>query len=212
MKQSNQRTGVSLNRPVFNRIEGLHPFKMINYLFISVSCLLFAFITFMFIKHLAFELSGKFSFYLPKFFTVSAIILICSVYFTTRMLHAFKNDNISYLRKLLVYTLITGMVFFISQSLAWIEMLDQTQFFETRNDIPNYIFTFSALHLAYVFAGMIMSGIFFYKYMLIENDPVKTLIATTNPVEKVRLQVFATFWHFNVLTWTLIFLMLLFIF
>jgi cytochrome c oxidase subunit 3 len=212
MKQDKQRTGVPLKRPVFERIEGLHPFKMINYLFISVSCLLFAFITFMFIKHLAFELNGEFSFYLPKFFTVSAILLICSVYFTTRLLPAFKNDDITYLRRLLLYTLITGMIFFIFQSVAWIEMLDQSQFFESRNDIPNYVFTFSALHLVYVFAGMIMSGIFFYKFMLIENDPVKILIATTNPVEKVRLQVFATFWHFNVLCWTLIFLMLLFIF
>ena len=212
MKSYRQRTGISSSRPVFERIEGLHPYKMINYLFISVSCLLFAFITFMFVRHLAFELNGNFNFDLPKFFTISAILLVSSVYFTTRMIAAFENDDITYLRKLLIYILISGMIFFISQSIAWIEMLDQTQLLESNNDIPNYVFTFSALHLAYVFAGMIMSGIFFYKYMLIENDPVKTLIATTNPVERVRLQVFTTFWHFNVMSWTLIFLMFLFIF
>jgi len=212
MKQHNPKTGVSLNRPVFQRIEGIHPFKMVNYLIISVSCLLFAFITFMFIKHLAFELNGNFRFYLPKFFTISVLLLIGSVYFSSRVLAAFKNDDITYLRKLLLYLLITGMIFFISQSIAWIEMLDQSDFFEGKNDIPDYVFTFSALHMAYVFAGMVMSGVFFYKFMLIENDPVKTLIATTNPVESVRLEVFRTFWHFSVLSWTLLFLMFLFIF
>jgi len=211
MKPYKQRTGASLKKPVFERIEGLHPYKMINYLFISVSCLLFAFISFMFIKHLAFELNGNFSFYLPKFFTVSSILILCSVYFTSSVLNAFNNDDITYLRKLLIYTLIIGLVFFISQSIAWIEMLDHSDFFGN-NEIPDYVFTLSALHLAYVIAGMIMSGFFFYKYMLIENDPVKTLIATTNPVERVRLQVFVTFWNFNVLSWMLIFLMFLFIF
>ena len=59
---------------------------------------------------------------------------------------------------------------------------------------------------------MIMSGILFYKYMLVENDPVKTLIVTTNPVEKVKLEIYKVFWNFSVLSWTMIFLMFLFIF
>jgi len=211
MKPFNQRIGQSVNKPVFERIEGLHPLKMINYLFISVSCLLFAFITFMFVRHLAFELEGNFSFYLPRFFTVSSILLLSTIHFTSRVTRAFENDEITYLRKLLLYTLITGLIFFISQSIAWIELLDKAIGGE-KNDIIDYVFTFSAIHLAFVLAGLVMTGIFFYKFMLIENDPVKTLIATTNPVEKVRLEVYTTFWHFNVLSWMLIFLLFLFIF
>ncbi|MCK5280516.1 MAG: hypothetical protein KAK04_18310, partial [Cyclobacteriaceae bacterium] len=84
MKPYNQRAGVSIKKPVIERIEGIHPLKMINYLVISISCLLYAFISYMFIKHLAFELKGNFTFNLPKFYTISTILLICSVYFTSR--------------------------------------------------------------------------------------------------------------------------------
>jgi len=211
MKPYNQRTGVSVKKPVIERIEGLHPYKMIAYLLISITCLLYAFISFMFIKHLAFELNGNFNFYLPKFFTVSTILMISSVYFISRILSAFKNDDITFLRKLLSYSLISNLLFFISQSIAWMELLTHEINFEL-NHITTYVFTFSAIHLAFVMAGMLMSGILFYRYMLIENDPVKTLITTTNPVEKVKLEIYKVFWYFNVLSWTMIFLMFHFIF
>ena len=211
MKPYNQRTGVSVKKPVFDRIEGLHPYKMITYLLISITCLLYAFISFMFIKHLAFELNGSFNFYLPKFFTVSTILLISSVYFISRIISAYNNDDIAFLRKLLSYSLISTLLFFISQSIAWMELLTHEINFEL-NQITTYVFTFSAIHLAFVLAGMLMSGILFYRYMLIENDPVKTLITTTNPVEKVKLEIFKVFWYFNVLSWTMIFLMFHFIF
>lgn len=211
MKPYNQRAGVSIKKPVIERIEGIHPLKMINYLVISISCLLYAFISYMFIKHLAFELKGNFTFNLPKFYTISTILLICSVYFTSRILNAYKNDEISLLRKLLSFTLISGLLFFISQTIAWMELL-RNDFIPDSNNIITYVFVFSAIHLAYVLSGMIMSAILFYKYMLIENDPVKTLIAATNPLEKVKLEIYTIFWHFNVISWVMIFLMFLFIF
>ena len=211
MKPSNQRTGVSAKRPVIHRIEGLHPFKTISYLIISIACLLYAFISFLFIKHLAFELNGNFSFYLPKFFTISAILLICSVYFTSRVLSAFKNDEIPHLRKLLSYTLVLGLLFFISQSIAWMELLTMDVNI-VNSKITTFVFTFSAIHLSFVLVSMIMSGILFYRYMLIESDPVKTLIATTDPLEKIKLEINKVLWHFNVISWTMIFLMFLFVF
>lgn len=211
MKPYNQRTGVSAKRPVIERIEGIHPFKMINYLVISIACLLYAFITFMFVKHLAFELKGDFSFTLPKFFMISTLLLIFSVNFSSRILAAYHNDEIPMLKKLLSFTLISGLLFFISQLLAWMEIFRNVVDLEN-NSIATYLFLFSGMHIFQSLAGMIMSAILFYKYMLIENDPVKTLIASTNPMEKVKLEIYRGFWHFNVLSWTMIFLMFLFIF
>lgn len=211
MKGNNQRTGLSIKKPVIQRIEKIHPFKMINYLVISVTCLLYAFITFMFVKHLAIELDGDFVFELPKFFTVSTLFLICSVYFTTRVLDAYHDDDITRLRRLLSFTLVSGLLFFISQSIAWMELLSDDLNLE-KSDIGSYIFTFSAIHLTFILAGMIMSGILFYRFMLVENDPVKTLIITTNPAERVKLEIHKDFWHFNVVAWTMIFLLFLFLF
>jgi len=211
MKSYNQKTGLSAKRPVFERIEKIHPFKMINYLAISVSCIVYASITFMFIKFLAFDLKGNFNFELPKFFTISTIVLICSMYFTTKIINAFKNDEITLLRKLLSFILISGLAFFISQSIAWMELLgNETQI--DNNRIITFLFILSAVHLTYILGGMIVSALLFYKYMMIENDPVKTLIVVTNPLEKAKLEIYKVFWHFNVLSWTMMFLMFLFIF
>ncbi len=211
MKSFNQKTGVSKKRPVIERIEKLHPYKMINYLVISISCLLYAFLSYMFIKHLAFEIKGNIDFTLPKFFTVSTILLICSVYFTSEFLNAYRNDRISQLRKLLSYTLIAGLLFFISQAFAWMELLKDSGVMEI-NKSTNYLFAFSGLHIFYLLAGLVMSALLFYKYMMIEHDPVKSLIVATNPMEKIKLEVFRSYWHFIVFSWTLIFLMILFVF
>ena len=211
MKPYKQRTGISTKRPVINRIEGLHPYKTIAYLLISVSCILYAFLSFMFIKYLAINLEGNFQYNIPKFFTVSTLLLLSCVYFISKVKDSFTNDDIHKLRKLLSYTLILGLLFFISQSVAWMEMLAHEENF-TENQITTYVFTFSVINLGFVLVGMIMSGILFYRYMIIENDPVKTLIATTNPIESVKLDIYKVLWNFNVISWTLIFLMFLFIF
>jgi cytochrome c oxidase subunit III len=210
MKASNHKTSTSTKIPVFERIERMHPLRMINYLVISVSCILFAFISFLFISHVAFDLKGNFIYQLPKFFVVSTIILIISTHFTFRLVAAFQNDAIAELRNLLSYTLISGLVFFLSQAIAWMEILE-TDFIYESSKISNYLFLFSGIHFLYILAGVVLTALLFYKYMMIENDPVKTIITTTNPHEKIKLQIFRTYWNFTVWSWSLIFAMLLFI-
>ncbi len=211
MKSYHEQTGTSTKIPVFERFERMHPFKMINYLVLSISGILYAFVFFMFIKHLVFELHGDFDFNLPKFFTVSTILLICSVYFSTRLKKAYQSDDIPLVQSTLSIIFVSGVLFFISQSIAWMELLQQ-EVFPKVNDIIPYLFVFSALHLAFVLAGMVMSGLLFYNYMLIEHDPVKTLIVTTNPTEKIKLENLMIYWHFNTVAWTVLFLIFLFIF
>ncbi len=208
MKSYNPKVGISKNRPVIEQIESLHPFKMINYLGISITCILYATISIMFIKHLVYDLNGIYTFHLPDFFAVSLIIIICSAYFTSRILGAYKNDNIPLVRKLLGLAIVSGLLFFFSQFVAWMEILKTDEI--TNSSISTYLFIISSVHLAYVFVGIVMSTILYFKYLLIENDPVKTLIAITNPIEKVKLEIYGVLWHFIVISWVLIFLMLLF--
>lgn len=210
MKSFNQKTSVSPKRPVFERIERIPPLKMINYLIISISCILFAAISFLFVRFLAGELGGNYSYEMPKFFVVGTFVLVLSTHFTYRIIKAFERDEISELRKLVSFNLISGLAFFLCQSMAWMEILKLNL---THNaEISNYLFLFSGMHFFYVLVGVIMSAMQFYKYMLIENDPVKILITTTNPNEKVKLEIYSSFWNFTVWSWGLIFLMLLFIF
>ena len=123
MKSFNQKTKVSFRKPSLQNIERIHPFKMINYLIISISCLLYAFITFLLIKYLVGDLQGIFKYEIPKFFVVSTIFLIVSTHFSSRIIKAYETDAIKKLKKLLSYTLIFGFLYFLSQSLAWMELL-----------------------------------------------------------------------------------------
>ena len=144
MKPYNQRTGISTKKLVIEKIEGIHPFKMINYLAISITCLLYAFITFMFVKHLAFELRGNFTFALPKFFTISTLLLFFSVNFSSRILTAYKNDEIALIKKHLSFALISGLWFFISQLCGWMEIFRNVIDIEKKT-IITYVFLFSAI-------------------------------------------------------------------
>lgn len=212
MKPNKPRTGVVVRKPALDSIESIHPHKMLAYLIISVSCLLYSVISYFFIEHLSSKFSSSELFFkLPRFFTVSTLILTISGLFASRLVRAYQDDDITGLRKQLGYLLITGLLFFISQSAGWIELLNNDPVLEN-GSIAAYLLIYTGAHLTYVFAGMIMTAILFYKYMLIENDPVKTLIMVTNPHEKIRLEVYTIFWNFNLLSWALIFLMLLFVF
>lgn len=211
MKPFKSRTSVSAKRPVIERMEKIHPLKMINYLVISVSCILFAVLTIFFVSYLAEDPKGNMDYEIPKFFVISTILLVVSTHFTYRIIRAYNTDNIAELRKLISFTLIGGLVYFLSQALAWMEILKLDLVYNA-SGISKYLFIFSGVHFVYVLVGLVMSAMLFYKYMLIENDPVKTLITTTNPHEKVKLEIFLTYWNFLVFSWGLIFLMLLFIF
>jgi len=211
MKFYHPKTRALSKGPVLDRIEKIHPYKMINYLIISVSCILFAVVSFFFIRFLAVDMQGDFSFDTPKFFIISTIILTVSTHFTSRFLKAYETDAISDLRKLISYTLISGLIFFLSQSLGWMEIL-KLELIHENEGISDYLFFLSGVHFIYILAGVVMAAMLFYKYMLIENDPVKTLITTTNPNEKVRLEIFKTFWNFTVYSWGLMFILFLFVF
>lgn len=211
MKANKPSTGVIVKRTTLDGIESIHPHKMLSYLIMSVSCLLYAVISYFFIQHLSSLSNEGYNFTLPKFFTISTIIIVISGLFASRLVRAYQNDDITTLRKQLGFLLISGLLFFISQSMAWIELLNRNIVLDN-NGITAYLLIFTVMQLALVFVGMILTAILFYKYMLIENDLVKTLIMVTNPHEKIRLEIYTAFWYFNLISWTMIFLMLLFIF
>lgn len=211
MKTNKPRTGVIVKKTTLDGIESIHPHKMLSYLIMSVSCLLYAVISYFFIEHLSGLSKEGNNFTLPKFFTISTMIIVVSGLFASRLVRAYQNDEITLIRKQLGFLLISGLLFFISQSIAWIELLNRNMILDN-NGITAYLLIFTVMQMAFVFVGMILTAILFYKYMLIENDPVKTLIMVTNPHEKIRLEIYTAFWYFNLISWAMIFLMLLFVF
>ena len=209
----------SRNRPLaldtsgssFNTFEELHPHKMLVYLAILGSSLIFAFMIIAFSATYSFQAERGMvqELVVPKAFTISTIVLLISSYFVSRFIRAWKKENLKKLRNLLAITVGLGFVFTISQYYGW-NNLDTSG--KTLGDIGSgaYLYVISGLHILHLVVAM-----FFMTYQFIHisntaNDPVKTLVAITNPYQKMRIEMLSTYWHFMDFLWLAIFLYFLF--
>ena len=207
MKSFKQKAILNSFRPVLVEMEKMHPFRMIIYLVIAVFCLVYASIAFFFIRHLAIDLEGNYQFDLPDSFIISTLFLVSTAHFASKIVQAYKWEEISNIRRYLSILIITGMVFITIQTIAWLEIIKNGAD-NSANGISTYLIVISSVHVVQILAGVIMALFAFYEYLLIENDPVKTLVMTTNPHEKAKLQVFDVYWKFLVFSWLALFLMI----
>lgn len=210
MKYSDKRL-LNKSKPVMQRIERLHPHKMLNYLILVGSSIVFMFLCISFLQKYYLDTNHFHGTQIPKFFTVSTLILIASLLFTVNISRAYREDRVKDLRIMLSSVLITGLLFFITQSISWLELLSQHN--NPKNtEIIYYFYLFSGIHLIHIIASMVFVGILFYRIATVEGDPIKSIILLTNPYEKIKLEMFQVFWHYVVASWTLLFLMFLFLF
>ncbi|MDZ7604753.1 MAG: hypothetical protein U5K79_04015 [Cyclobacteriaceae bacterium] len=208
MKSFKQKSILSSIRPVLVKMERMHPFRMIIYLVISVFCLIYATLSFFFIRHLAVELEGKYLFDLPDSFVISTIFLVATAHFASNIVPAYNREDISGIRRHLSVLMIAGLVFITTQTFAWLEII-KSDVENVSNNIATYLMVFSSIHFVQMAVGVVMALLAFYEYLLVEKDPVKMLIMTTNPHEKAKLQVFQVYWKFLVLSWLVLFLLML---
>ncbi len=208
MKSFKQKSILSSIRPVLVEMERMHPFRMIIYLVIGVFCLVYATLSFFFIRHLAIELQGKYVFDLPDSFVISTIFLVATAHIASKIVPAYQQEDISGIRRHLSVLMIAGLVFITTQTFAWLEII-KSDVENVSNDIATYLMVFSSIHFVQMAAGVVLAILAFYEYLLVEKDPVKLLIMTTNPHEKAKLEVFQVYWKFLVFSWLVLFLMML---
>jgi len=211
MSESDRKFKLEKQLPAIRRIERVHPHKMLAYMMILASSIVFIFYLLSFLKLSLFDSGQIPSSYFPKLFSVSSILLTTTLIFSTKILNDYFHDNIKKLRISLSLIMITGLLFMIIQSLAWLEILNM----ETEPDIEilqNYLYLFSGLHLIHILAGVILAAYLFYRIISVESDPVKSIILLTNPYEKNLLEIFTVFWHYLIVLWIVIYLVLLLVY
>lgn len=211
MSESDKKFKLKKQMPAIRRMERLHPHKMLAYIMILASSIVFVFYLMSFLKLSLFDFGQIPSSYFPRFFSVSTILLTTSMAFSTKIMNDYFHDNIKKLRISLSLIMIAGLLFIIIQSLAWLEILNM----ESEPDIEllqNYLYLFSGLHLIHILAGLILATYLFYRIVSVEGDPVKSLILLTNPYEKILLEIFTIFWHYLIILWIVIYLVLLLVY
>ncbi len=205
---------ISDSRPAttLEKIEKLHPHKMLLYLAIIGSSLIFLFMLVAFTAtHSGPEVQESLRFTMPKAFVLSSLIILFSSYFVSQFLRAYDNENMKKLRNMLGITVMLGIIFTLCQYWGW-HQLEQSGYGLTGITSGAYLYVMSGIHILHLVGGIFFMTYQFIKISRVANDSVKCLIMVTNPYQKMKFEMLTTYWHFVDFLWISLFLYFLFMF
>ncbi len=194
----------------FQKVEKLHPYQTLMYLGMFGSGLIFLFLTLAFIAS-GFENLQKVSFQLPKAFVASTFVIMCSSYTVSKMATYFKDEQLEKLKNCLFSTFCLGLIFTALQFLGWKELSSMGINFAGMPS-GSFLYVLSGIHVFHLAGALIFASIMIFQYARKEKDIVQHLIVLTNPFEKMRIQLFTTYWIFMDLIWVGLFTLFLFAF
>lgn len=148
------------------------------------------------------------NFSLPLLFHANTIIILGSSYAMLQTRKAARaEDTKAYLTGLLI-TVALGGAFTAFQIMAWNELVESGINF-TNNIAGTYLYVISGLHLIHLVVGVGLLGLFAFNAAQMVNDPVKELLFQTNPFNKLKVDLLATYWHFVDALWLYLYLFFL---
>jgi cytochrome c oxidase subunit III len=194
----------------FREIEKWHPHKMLSYLILlgSFLVLMFLLITFTIEAVNYHELLTTLK--LPKFFIIGTIVILISGLFRNDLLTFYGIDDIEAIRKKIFEKFLFGSVFLLFQFVGWLELVFQGIAF--KNDIiGTFLFLITGYQMLHVISSLMYIAIFLYRSRDIQVDPVSKLLYFTSPYERIKLEIFGTFWNFIGISWIFLFVWLVFL-
>lgn len=193
-------------KSAFKRIEKMHPIRMLLYLSMVGIGVLF------FILVVAFGRTGGFpgeQFELPKFFSVSTVLLLFSSYTISRVPRLYKQDKLKKMVRYLSATLALGLLFIGAQVLGWNEMARTGIYFSGKAS-GTYLYLISALHILHLLGGIIFLSFMVFKTIYVNNDSVRSLIFIRDPFRHLQLTMLNSYWNFMDFLWLGLYLVFLF--
>jgi len=184
-----------------------HPYRMILYLAIVASSMLFLVLLIAFTATDARFVTSEFS--IPKPFIIGSFFILFSSFSLAPCVDYFRREDIIRLQKSLRVTAILGFSFVICQYLGWTEMLSRWGDLSSSRS-ATYLYILSSLHGIHYFAGIIALVVVNWQWYKRRNDAVLNLIAITNPFEELKLELLSIYWHFLDMLWIIVFLFFLF--
>lgn len=194
----------------FERIERMHPHKMLIWLAVIGSTLIFTFLLVAFTyTHIA--LDSKLVFNFPKAFVVSTFLLLLSSFTMRGVVTAFRQDRLREVRNQLALTLLLGLSFIASQAVGWQQLIGQN--IDLSHEVGvSYLYALSGLHVLHLLAAITYVTYLYIQFFRVRKDPVGCLILHTNPYQGVKLEMATILWHFMDVLWFVLFFYFLFTF
>ncbi|MCU0392054.1 MAG: cytochrome c oxidase subunit 3 [Thermoflexibacter sp.] len=202
-----KKTSVHEDIPLFKQLEKQHPFLLMLYFAMVGSGMLFLFLLVGFTKSLI--KVDENLLLLPKAFVISTLLILLSSYFVQKAWQNFLTDEAKSLRQNLLYLLILGFCFSISQVWGWSDLTKQGIGFSGKA-AGSYLYVLTGLHILHLLGGLAFVIAQIANYNKACNDGVQALIMFSNKYEKMKMKMLKDYWHFLDVLWIIIFLYLVF--
>jgi cytochrome c oxidase subunit III len=192
----------------FEKIEKMHPYKMMVLLSMIGSSLIFLF---MLVAYTVSAMNRPFDdpVSLPKAFFFSTLLLLVGHFFVQPINQLFYSGQLRKMRLKLMLSTFLGLGFLVSQLYAWKAMKVSGMVF-TGIPADSFLYVISGLHALHLLAAILFSFVLYSQVARIENDPIRYLIEETNPFWRVKLDILHILWIFLDALWVLLFLSFLF--
>lgn len=193
----------------FGRISSFHPLKTMIYVIIAGVTVLFLSMMILFaLSRPELQLGGQ---RFPKAFFLSTILILAGSFFIQRAARAFARERPDLLHRHLLITAALALGFSASQYWGW------TQLWNTGIHLKGtpsgaFLYVISGLHLAHLAGGLLFLALSIFKAQRAKNDPLKGMVYFTDPVEKIRIEMLAKYWHYFDALWIVLFLYFLWFF
>lgn len=207
MNQDKKNHVDSRQRSAFRRIEKMHPIKMLLYLSMIGIGVLFFILTVAFIRTGGFPSQD---FVLPRFFSVSTIVLLFSSFTISKVPRYYKREKLKKMARYLGFTLALGLLFIAAQLIGWNEM-SRTGIHFTGKASGTYLYLISALHMLHLVGGIIFLSFMVFKTIYVKSDGVRSLIFIRDPFRHLQLSMLTSYWHFMDFLWLALYIVFLFI-
>lgn len=206
---------VGSQRPsAFGRIERMSPLLVALYLAIFAITVMFVMLVAAYVSTRARSGMPTGLHGLPRYFSLSTIVLVFSSYAIGQASRLYAQDNLSGLGRCLGATLLLGCIFSGLQVLGWRELLADGVPFggATSTSSGQFIYLISALHVAHLLGGMLFLLAMLLRVLHSNRDAVRTLVFIRNPYYRRQLNLLGTYWHYIDALWVVLFAVFLFLY
>ena len=142
---------------------------------------------------------GGFNVDLPSMFYYSTVVVLISSVFKQLSYFESKNDNFKIQKIYLLLSLISGILFLVTQYLGWVLLVGGGVYFVGHPD-GSFIYVLSGVH-----AFHLISGLLFIMYVY-----YKTVKLDVHSKNLIYIEMSTTYWHFLAGLWVYLFITLYF--
>ncbi|GAA4386978.1 cytochrome c oxidase subunit 3 [Hymenobacter koreensis] len=210
-KERKDKVGAGRPTPAFSRIEKVQPLAMLLYIGMAGIGVLFAVLIVLYIQTRTNNGSVGSVHPLPRWFSLSTVVLLISSYTLAQAPRLYREDDIRGVARCLGATLLLGSIFSGLQMLGWRELVNQGIFF-TGEPSGTYVYLISALHIVHLLGGMLFVLVLLLRSLHASRDGVRSLVFIRNPYRRLQLRLLGTYWHFIDALWVAMFMLFLFLF